>query len=838
MVKMSGFMLVIMFFAVSVFANTTARLQIVQNVSDPALAEADIYLNSGLYLENFAFRNATVFNEVPAGQDLEIGIAPGMSASAEDIIKRFTVKLAAGESYVAIIQGVSNAERFAANPDSLDIGLSLLVKGNVPKVGMRLRLADVLLVHGVTDAPGVTVVARTDGPLIGDISYPLVKGMQFGASKGYFPIPPRIYTLEMNSSEDSTNIAVFKADLTGLAGQSAVLFASGFLHPEMNQNGASLGLFAAMPNGQVVEMPVQKNTASLQIIHNISDPSLAVVDVYLNGALFMDNFPYRNATEFLDVPAGQELEIGVAPGNSASAEDVSRRFAVKLTAGERYVGILQGVVNPDLFAANPEGLATGLSLVLKGNAPEPGERLRLTDILLAHGVTDAPAVNIIARTTGPLIGEFSYPVVKGMEYGTTVGYYPAPPRVYTMEIKSAIDSTSFGIFTVDLGDYAGGSAVIFASGFVDPEMNQNGASLALFAALPDGQVLELPSQKNTAQLQIIHNASDPLLSDADVYLNGALYLENLPFRGATGFRELPAGQDIEIGIAPGASASAEDIIKRFSVNLTAGERYVAIIQGVVNPDSFAVNPQGLDTGLSLLLKGHAPEDSSRFRLVNVLLEHGVTDAPEMNVIIKGTGPLLEALPFPLKVNLGYGETIGYYPVLPRKYNLELKSAQDASTLGVFTANLSELPGRTAVVFISGFVNPGKNQDGDPLGLFAALPDGQVIEFHPPVPIDSNMINVTGIAGKSNEIDEFSLNQNYPNPFNPSTTIAFTLPDDDFATLTIYDTQGRAVSKLVNRRLEKGAHQFRFDASGLPSGIYFYRLKISGYTETRRMMLLK
>ena len=65
------------------------------------------------------------------------------------------------------------------------------------------------------------------------------------------------------------------------------------------------------------------NTARLQVIHNAADPGAAVVDVYVNGDLFLDEFAFRAATEFVDVPAGVTLEIGVAPGVVAVGEEVA-----------------------------------------------------------------------------------------------------------------------------------------------------------------------------------------------------------------------------------------------------------------------------------------------------------------------------------------------------------------------------------------------------------------------------------------------------------------------------------------------------------------------------------
>jgi formylglycine-generating enzyme required for sulfatase activity len=86
--------------------------------------------------------------------------------------------------------------------------------------------------------------------------------------------------------------------------------------------------------------------------------------------------------------------------------------------------------------------------------------------------------------------------------------------------------------------------------------------------------------------------------------------------------------------------------------------------------------------------------------------------------------------------------------------------------------------------------------------------------------------------------DFYLGQNYPNPFNPSTTIRYGLPTRSHVTLTVFNTLGQEVAQLVNGDLEAGYHEVRFDASGLSSGVYFYRLQAGTYVETRKLLLLR
>ncbi|MFQ5453487.1 MAG: T9SS type A sorting domain-containing protein, partial [Candidatus Zixiibacteriota bacterium] len=86
--------------------------------------------------------------------------------------------------------------------------------------------------------------------------------------------------------------------------------------------------------------------------------------------------------------------------------------------------------------------------------------------------------------------------------------------------------------------------------------------------------------------------------------------------------------------------------------------------------------------------------------------------------------------------------------------------------------------------------------------------------------------------------EFSLTQNYPNPFNPSTIIEFALPKSGPVKLEVYNILGQTVNTLIDKTLGAGKHQVEFNASELPSGIYFYRLIHQDGSETKKMILVK
>ena len=452
----------------------TARLQVIHNAADPGAVSVDIYLNGNLLLDNFAFRAATPFIDAPAGTPINIGVAGPNSTSVADTIKNFNVTLTANETYVAIANGVLDPNSFASNPDGRSTAFTLFIKDMACESGTSSDV-DFFVLHGSTDAPTVDVIARNVATLVNDAAY--------GDITSYITVPPASYILNVTpGNNNSTIVASFQADFSGLGGGAAVVFASGFLNPSANQNGPAFGIFAALPNGTVVEFPSIQQ-ARLQVIHNSADVAAGSVDIYLNGNLLLDDFAFRTATPFIDAPATVDLNIGVAPGNSTSVDDTLANFTANLVNGETYVLIANGVLDPNLYASNPDGRNITFTLFAKTNARESATSGNV-DFFVVHGSTDAPTVDVIARGVATLVDDAAY--------GDITDYISVPPANYTLDLTLADGVTLVQSYVADLRTLGGGSAVVFASGFLDPSSNQNGEAFGIFYALADGTVGQFP----------------------------------------------------------------------------------------------------------------------------------------------------------------------------------------------------------------------------------------------------------------------------------------------------------------------------------------------------------
>jgi hypothetical protein len=103
------------------------------------------------------------------------------------------------------------------------------------------------------------------------------------------------------------------------------------------------------------------------------------------------------------------------------------------------------------------------------------------------------------------------------------------------------------------------------------------------------------------------------------------------------------------------------------------------------------------------------------------------------------------------------------------------------------------------------------------------------------------VTTSGVNDPSSVVKNFSLDQNFPNPFNPNTKISFTLDKAAIVTLKVFDVNGKEVSSLIdNKNYSTGSYTMNFDAArfNLNSGVYFYKLEANGFSEVKKMMLVK
>lgn len=454
-------------------AITTAMVQIIHNAADPSAAEVDIYLDGVAVgpLDNFAFRTATGFIELPANQEIVIGVAPGTSVDADDILATFPFTLMAGEMYTVVANGVLDPSTFASNPDSRVTGFNLwaavakTATDDETKTGLRI-------IHGATDAPTVDLSVRGAG-------ITLVDNAAYGDITDYLEVDPLEYRLDVTDASGTVTVHTIDLDGEGAEGQVGVVLASGFLDSTANKSGRSFSLIGVNIDGEVFTLPAV-TTAKAQIIHNAADPAAATVDVYLNGVLVdaLDDFAFRTASSYIDLPANRAIKIGIAPGNSTSYSDTLATFNFNLLAGETYSVIANGVVGTG-FDANPDGEEIGFGLWAT-SAKMMADDDSKVEFKIVHGATDAPTVDVVVD--GAMLT-----LADDASYGAITDYIAVDASSYTLNVNTSSDDALVAAYTANLTGLEGNTAMVLASGFLNGENeNQASNSFGLYAVLPAG----------------------------------------------------------------------------------------------------------------------------------------------------------------------------------------------------------------------------------------------------------------------------------------------------------------------------------------------------------------
>lgn len=185
------------------------------------------------------------------------------------------------------------------------------------------------------------------------------------------------------------------------------------------------------------------------------------------------------------------------------------------------------------------------------------------------------------------------------------------------------------------------------------------------------------------------------------------------------------------------------------------------------------------------------------------------------------------LPFYSRVTDNYGY-VGKILKIDTNFNVIKDVTLNYDSTSVLLYNLIEAPGSNVKDIICfGSFEPIGFEDVD---LYVARLDSALT---PPPPISVNLIS-SQVPQKS------ELSQNYPNPFNPTTKIKFDISGSSAAQtfLSVYDITGKEISLLVNADLNPGSYEVSFDASGLSSGVYFYKISAGRFTDVKKMVLLK
>ena len=657
-----------------------AYVQIIHNSASPTV---DVYVDGALAIEGFEYRTATGVLSLPTS--FTVGIAP----AGGDVLAEFPFELEQDGSYVVVATGLLGDD---VTPFNLVANSASFEASNDQQVAVSVY-------HGSTDAPTVLVNAESADPE--GLSSLLSTGLSYGEFTAY----DEIFAVQWNIilvDNVSGSLFGFYAPLEDLGGGSAVVFASGFLSGQ----APAFGLFAALSDGTVLELPA--------VVQDCEGE--------WGGDAVEDCAGVCNGNAVID-------ECGVCEGDGTSCvTNVNLSLANAIDGGvEIYMSNDQPITG---FQFNISGMSLVDSNGSGGSAEENGFDVSTgPNGLLGVSLTGSvipPGDGLLTTINGHSFND-SLACIIDLIISTEVEGFQVLDTGECIETDAVQDCAGEwgGDAVEDCAGVCGGDAVEDCAGECGGDAVEDCAGECGGDAVVDcegecgGDAVDCG-----VDIQIIHNSASPTV---DVYVDGALAIEDFEYRTATEVLSLPAS--FTVGIAPAGG----DVIADFPFQLVEGGSYVVVATGLLGDNDTPFDLAATSTTFG------ASDDM----YVGLSVYHGSTDAPTVSIYADNWDVMPDGGHY--FGDLSYGDFSFHIEAIAADYTI-LLGLPGGDVFAGFSAPLSGLGGGSAVVFASGFLSG----DDPAFGLFAALADGTVLEL-PAAAQDCD-----GVWGGTSELDECGI----------------------------------------------------------------------------------
>ncbi|QQS66993.1 MAG: DUF4397 domain-containing protein [Chlorobiota bacterium] len=304
--------------------------------------------------------------------------------------------------------------------------------------------------------------------------------------------------------------------------------------------------------------------------------------------------------------------------------------------------------------------------------------------------------------------------------------------------------------------------------------------------------------QGSAKIQLIHNCPDLTVAKVDVWINGDK-IDDLPFRTATNFIEVPAGP-LKISIGLYTSNKESEALVSYSPIVVAGKKYIIAAQGIVNLTGY--NPF---KPINISIFELAQERAMSSENTDILVLHGSTDAPELDVWAPGSVKAIGD-----NLNFGdYSKSYFQYPTNDVYVGLREPSGDPLKTTATFSLPMQTmgLGGKSIVIILSGFMKPENNSNGSSFGLYVVTNTG------------GNFIQLRqSIGGVDNKFNESKISV-IPNPVMSNTLIKL----NQFGIYKKYNIVNLMGEIQFSEIISNNQKEINLDMTNIISGIYFLQL---------------
>lgn len=468
-------------------------------------------------------------------------------------------------------------------------------------------------------------------------------------------------------------------------------------------------------------MSIQTISAQkIQFINAVDDASLNVVDVYINGNLFLEDMAVNTPSFVYDMPEGTSLNIAVAPGNSTSAADAL--FGIKDTvwANQHHILTLSG---------SKTNLDRPLGIIVDKSGWSISTDPAKVAVKWIHAATGATDLNVVVRNTGVMI-------LGGLKYGDATPYQVMNSEEIFIDVKKVGTTDILSTYRLSLQAETGKAISVVVTG-----SDANATALKLFIAYGEGFSVPV-DYAPVARVQYINTVCDTL----DVWKNGSRFSDNAACGRAMPFKYIPAELEMNIALSPVNSINAQNPYNSYKFTFANMGFYTAITTGTTTELDMVFHPGAREAGADTASTSVLFFNSLRGKTVHVIdLENNQ----------------------PLFTSVGYGSFQGYIQAAAQSHTLALADADNNTILATFTVDLTAQRGKAITLYT---VQPCGTETKP--NLWMAQPDGvtesfQTVAANEPVvahdvfrvmpnPVQSDRLYLQGQSGDQDQTIRYSI----------------------------------------------------------------------------------
>jgi len=763
----------------------TAQVQFIHNSSDTELSLVSIWVNNTPWVNNIAYHEATPLTTLPISDSIEWQVRSAVDSN----VTYFTWFASLEQNSKNIFTLHGHVQTTYQPSRSLSVEHFSEALSQSASTGS----VDILFFHGATEFDTIDIAETELFELTAFDQLP------YGRYSGYIGLFPADFGWSILNEGGNGSLGEYALPIATLnwAGQAITIVTAGYFNQANNNDGQPLGMWATTAAGgpMVCLQPMQWNlSAQVQFIHNATLPASQDVRIELDSTIWESSIPEHSSSPFHAFPAGQDVLLSIHSNLLVSPIDSLWSDTLHLTSGNRYQLIWYGGFSPE----SPAQL----------HVREYDDSTAMNDatmrLRLFNGASQWETIRLLADTLA------QSPLIESVAYGIISDTLTLPITNEEWLLFSGNDSITALQAPLDTLNYNQQTVTALTC----DAMNDSG--IALWLSRENGgplhrlSTLIIPEPPIYCDVQWVHASSDTLLRTVDLWFNDSLLFPSISFETASSFVNVQCNDGVIARITEAGNPST--VYFTDTLQLTPNQQHRIILWGIYDSPNYNPAPE-LDWYIDENFNASSTvAGQTDIRFFHTAGDIGILQVNEASIPI---------VPFFNQVDIG---EMSYTQSLPanQNYGIEVLNAPTQFPYETYALPALEQTweNQSVTLISTGFRQPANNSDGEPLQVWALLPNGSMHALQ-------QFVLTENIARNSHVVV-------FPNPANEIMLLKAASFDQGLVIVRVFDLYGNIVieKKCVAHR---GNINERVETGLLPSGMY--TVQVMGETSIRSAPLV-